>query len=184
MPPSWGGKLNARSRLGDSCAPPPRSLLLPEKRLLQEAADRAHRRLNDAHPAVQDSAAQEILPPEMHSGTQCEITPPCALPPRREPARARLRVRDELLDVVTQVAVWCVIEQLCERSNVAQALKSAMHGAAAVAELAPGESHNPVVTPMSSAQHAPVECVSALHPIGFVRRSPGRLHGHHFLRQL
>src|SRR3989442_10443433 len=161
------------------------SLLLPQKRVLQEAADRTHRCLDDAHPAVQKSTAQEILPPEMHGGAQREITPPRAPPPRREPARARLRVRDELLEVVTQVAVRCVIELLRERPDVAQALKARMHDATAVTELTPGETHNPVVAPVSPPEHAPVECVTALHAIGFACRSLGpRLHGHHLPRQL
>src|SRR6266850_1740636 len=161
------------------------SLLLPQKRVLEKAADRAHRGLDDSHPPIEESAAQQILPPEMRGGTQRDIAPTRASSARRERARARLRIRDELLDVVAQVAVGGMIQLLCECPDVAETLKAGMHGAATVPKFAPGETHHPIIGPVAAAHDPPLKLVAALHPIRFVRRCFGaRLHGHQLLRQL
>src|SRR5438105_12770635 len=96
------------------------SLLLPQERVFEEAANCAHRRLDDSHPAIQKPTTQEILPTKVRCGTQRQITPPRAPPPRCEGTRTHPRVRDELLHVMAQVAVRRVIQLLREGSDVAE----------------------------------------------------------------
>src|SRR6267378_2548087 len=102
--------------------------------------------------------------------------------PRRKRARTRLRVGDELFYVMAQVAVRRVIELLGECAHVSETLKSGMHRAAAVAELAVGKAHHPIVAPVTAPHDSAMERVAALYAISFVRRL--RTHRYEFFRQL
>src|SRR5712664_1433244 len=121
----------------------------------------------------------------MRGRAQRDVAPARAPSPLRKPTRARLRVSDQLLDVVAQVAVGSVIQRLPERPDVAETLNAGMHGAAAVPKRAAREAHDPIVAPMAPAEHAPLKRVAALHPIGFVRHSlRPRLDRDQLLRQV
>src|ERR1044072_3853513 len=148
------------------------SLLLPQEGILEEHGRRTHAGVNDAEAAVEDAALQDVVPPKTKRRSQRQIRPARALAARREIVGADLRPRDELVDMVAEVAVGRVVELMRQLALRALGnLETGMRRLAAEATVAPKQPHHPVASPVPALQLVPVEKIAALHAVCLVRGS-------------
>src|SRR3954471_2055177 len=129
-------------------------LSLPQKSILEEHRRRTHAGVDHAEAAIEDAAVQNVVPPEPERGAQREIAPRGVPALRGEIGRAHFAVGNDLVEVMSQVAVGRVFQLVVQLALLTLGyFQSWMCRLASKPPVAFEQPHDPISSPMSAAQH-------------------------------
>src|SRR2546423_1510711 len=116
---------------------------------------------------------------EPERGTQDDVAPGRAPSLRREIVGAHATIRDDLVEVMPEIAIGRVIELIGQRSDCRRLLfrdvQTGMRGFARKPPPASKQPDHPIAAPVPAPQHTAVKQIAAFDPIRFVlwRRDHG-----------